>query len=87
MTSATPVRFSGVAVPASASQIWVADRPARRNSRIFSRAAFFAGARVGPGRGLRKNPVFPARKSRTTDRMVAAEYPDLAAACSIDRPS
>jgi len=53
----------------------------------LSRAAFFAGARVGPGRGLRKNPVFPARKSRTTDRMVAAEYPERAAAASIDRPS
>ena len=87
MTWATPVRFSGVAVPARASEIWVAECPARRSSRIFSRAAFFAGARVGPGRGLRKNPVFPARKSRTSDRKVAAEYPDRAAAASIVRPS
>jgi hypothetical protein len=61
MTSATPVRFSGVWVPASASEISFAECPARRSSMILSRAAFLAGARVGPGRGLRKNPVLPAR--------------------------
>lgn len=43
----------------------------------FSWAACLAGARVGPGRGLRKNPVFPARKSRTTQPTVAGEYPAL----------
>jgi len=87
ITSATPVRFNGVAVPARASEISFAECPARRSVRIFSRAAFFAGARVGPGCGLRKNPFLPARKSRTAERNVAAEYPDLAAAVSMGRPS
>jgi len=54
---------------------------------ILSRAAFLAGARVGPGRGLRKNPLLPARKSRTAERSVAGEYPALAAASAIDIPS
>jgi len=72
-TSATPVRFSGVGVPASASAISLAECPARRSSMMRSRAAFLAGARVGPGRGLAKNPVRPARKSRTAERSVAGE--------------
>ena len=81
------MRFSGVGVPARASEISFAECPARRSSMILSRAAFLAGALVGPGRGLTKNPLFPARKSRTSDRSVAVEYPDLAAATSIDTPS
>ncbi len=72
-TSATPVRLSGVEVPASASAISVAECPARRSSMMRSLAAFLAGTRVGPGRGLMKNPALPARKSRTTDRRVASE--------------
>ena len=55
--------------------------PDSYGSRILGRAAFLAGARVGPGRGLTKNPVLPARKSRTRERRVASEYPDRAAAC------
>jgi hypothetical protein len=62
-----------VGVPANASAISVAECPARRSSMMRSRAAFLAGARVGPGRGLTKNPVLPERKSRTTERNVAAE--------------
>jgi hypothetical protein len=72
-TSATPVRLSGVGVPASASEISVAEWPARRSWMIRSRAAFLAGARVGPGRGVVKKPVLPARKSRTAERKVATE--------------
>ena len=87
MTSVTPVRFSGVWVPASASEISFAECPARRSSMILSRAAFLAGARVGPGRGLMKNPVLPARKSRASYRSVAVEYPARAAASWIGRPS
>jgi len=79
-TWATPVRFNGVGVSASASLICAALIPVRRSSMIFSRAAFLAGARVGPGRGCRKNPVLPARKSRTRDRRVATEYPARSAA-------
>ena len=48
---------------------------------------YFAGALVGPGRGLRKNPVLPARKSRTAERSVAVEYADRAAAAWIVSPS
>lgn len=72
-TSATPVRFSGVGVPRSSSEISLAEWPARRSSMMRGRAAFFAGALVGPGRGVAKNPVRPARKSRTAERSVAGE--------------
>ena len=78
-------RQSGLCVPAkyvarlsnddvtSSWLISLALCPARRSGRILSRAGFFAGAGVGPGRGLRKNPVFPLRKSRTAERSVAVE--------------
>jgi hypothetical protein len=65
--------LSGVALPASASEISVAECPALRSSMMRPRAAFLAGARVGPGRGFKKNPVLPARKSRTAERKVAVE--------------
>jgi hypothetical protein len=72
-----PVRLSGVGVPASASAISMAAWPARRSSMMRGPAAFLAGARVGPGRRFGKNPVLPARKSRTAERRLAVEYPLL----------
>jgi len=64
-SSQIPVRFSGVAVAASAWVISVIEWPAWRSRSTWSRAACLAGATRGPGRRSMKKPRSPARKSRT----------------------
>jgi hypothetical protein len=67
MTSAIPVRFSGVPSVASASAISSMECPAARSSRMRGRAASLPGAVLGPGLPAVKNARAPARKSRTAD--------------------
>jgi hypothetical protein len=67
ITSAIPVRFSGVPSAASAPAISSIECPAARSSMIRGRAASLAGAVFGPGRPEAKNSRAPARKSRTAD--------------------
>jgi hypothetical protein len=74
-------------VPASASEISIADRPCWRSWMIVRRAASLAGAVVGPGPGVAKNPVLPARKSRTAERSVATDQPARRAASAAEDPS
>ena len=67
ITSAIPVRFSGVPSAASAAAISSIECPAARSSRIRARAASLPGAVFGPGLPVVKNSRAPARKSRTAD--------------------
>jgi hypothetical protein len=67
ITSAIPVRFSGVPSAVSAWAISSIECPAARSSLIRGRAASLAGAVLGPGRPETKNSRVPARKSRTAD--------------------
>lgn len=54
---------------------------------IRRRAASLAGAVTGPGRGVAKNPVLPARKSRTAERSVSIDQPTRADASAAGSPS
>ena len=67
ITSAIPVRFSGVPSAARAWAISSMECPAARSSMIRGRAASLAGAVFGPGLPVTKNSRAPARKSRTAD--------------------
>ena len=67
MTSAIPVRFSGVPSAASAWAISSMECPAARSSMIRGRAASLAGAAFGPGLPVTKKSRAPARKSRAAD--------------------
>ena len=67
ITSAIPVRFSGVPSAASAAAISSIECPAARSSRMRGRAASLPGAVFGPGLPVTKNSLAPARKSRTAE--------------------
>ena len=71
MTSAIPVRFSGVPSAASAWAISSIECPAARSSMIRGRAASLPGAVFGPGLAETKKSRAPPRKSRTADSRLA----------------
>jgi len=67
ITSAIPVRFSGVPSAASAWAISSMECPAVRSSMIRGRAASLAGAVFGPRLPAVKKSRAPPRKSRAAD--------------------
>ena len=86
-TSATPVRLSGVAVPASGfGDLGWRVCPARRNSMIFPGRRSSPAPGSARGVGLSEEPGLPGAEVPHRRPQCRGEYPARAAAASIGQP-